>query len=201
MCLKTRVLYLHVLVLLCVCVNFKVALFIRRQIRKRPAWNAFVHSPPCVLCVTWHKSNVAETLLRLVRISNFADSRLETSPRRAATSVSSPSFSFLWTRSNRPSALFTCECPSRVPTSEDSSLPCQQVNGCGCGVVFFAREATGLRRWGWASRLGPRWSRWVGSGPRTTACSRTGPHSGTTVQCWASLPAGAAEETDHFFFF
>lgn len=156
-----------------------------------------MHSP-YVFCVTWHKSNVAETLLSLVRISNVVDSRLETSPRRATTSVSSPSFSFLWTRSNRPSALFTCACASRVPTSEDRG--CQQVNSCGCGVVFFAREATGLHRWGWAFRPGLRWSRWVGSWPQTTACSRTGPHSGTTVQCSASLPAGAAEEADHFFF-
>lgn len=62
----------------------------------------------CVFCVTWHKYNVAETLLSTGRIFNVGDcSRMDTSSREAFNSLGSPSCSFLWTRSSRPSALFT----------------------------------------------------------------------------------------------
>lgn len=59
--------------------------------------------------VTWHKSNMRESVLMLVgSVPVKGDcSRVDTSSMEASTLLRSLTFSFLWTPSSRPSALFT----------------------------------------------------------------------------------------------
>lgn len=98
----------------------------------------------CAFCVTWHKSNLRETILMLAVIVISKSDRLFTSSRRASTSATSPSLSFLWTRSSRPSALFTCvkSCQKQFQPPVPAGRPWRLWG------VFSERGGGGVGGWG-----------------------------------------------------